>query len=135
MAWTKTTQANSAYYKKVEALTLTNAGATVVTGNSSTFTGVSNQKFPVYLEVTETSAGNGGVDAALQVSHDGTTWLTVAALDFTLDTTATNKATLLADASDTYSGLWRISIFTDATDLVDPCTISVEFAARDEIIQ
>lgn len=130
MAWTVLSSANG-YDIQEESLTVADsAGANVTTANSSTINGdLSNSKFPVYLEVTETCAGDGAFDIKVQGSLDGSSWADLdATVGMDVDPTGANSATAVADLTGAYAPYYRIQVFSDGTDTADAATVTVRYA-------
>ncbi len=133
MAWTTTSVRG--YVTGFESLTLADsAGANVTTANSTTLGAredLSNQIFTVYLTVTETCAGDGGLEVALQASPDGTNWATIdTTSSMDLDTTGTNSATEDLVATNVWAPYWRLQVLSDGTDTQDDCTVTLGYAAK-----
>lgn len=135
MAWNKATVQKDGGVKYVvarEALTVADsAGANVVTQGSTEITeDIGGRKIPVYIEVTEACAGDGGADVAVQVSFDSVTWTTATTVSLDLDTTDTNKSSGLADLSSIYAPYYRLAVVTDGTDTQDDCSVIVGYAVK-----
>lgn len=133
MAWTTTSVRG--YFSGTESITIADsAGANVVTANSTALSereDLSNQAFTVYLTVTETSAGDGGLEVALQASPDGTNWVTIdTTTSMDLDTTGTNSAAEDLVATNVWAPYWRFQVITDGTDTQDACTVTLGYAAK-----
>lgn len=139
MAQTKSTV--NGYLKIVETFTVADsAGANVVTVNLTALQDVVDgklcgNKFPIHVEVTEASGGDGAWDAKVQVSPDGTNYADADASTISdLDPTGLNSAQALCDLTNVYAPYVRIVIFTDGTDTLDDasgsCTISVPAPGR-----
>ena len=120
------------FVKAVETITLTNAGATVVSGSGSTLPltmDLNGRKILVQMDVTEAAAGDGAVDLAIDASIDETNWYeVVASASLDLDTTGLNSVVGSLDLTQWAAPYWRVRIFTDGTDLVDPCSVRVSVA-------
>ena len=77
-------------------------------------------KFPLHVEVTEASAGDGAWDVKVQVSPDNSNWVDADASTISdLDPTGTNNAQALCDLTDIYAPYVRLVVFTDGTDTLD----------------
>lgn len=133
MAWTILDTAND-YKIAEESLTVPDsAGANVTTAESATINDdLSNKKFVVFLEVTETSAGDGAFDIKIQGSHDESTWTDLdATVGLDIDPTGTNKGAAVADlSSNTQAPYYRIQVFSDGTDILDSATVTVAYAVK-----
>jgi hypothetical protein len=138
MAYTK--ESVNAYVVFSEALTLPDsAGANVVTVKSSVIedgvdAAICGKKFPIMLLFTEASAGNGGWDVDVEVSHDGTNYVQAddAVID-ALDSTGLNGQVGLADLTNIYAPYVRFSVLSDGTDTQDAAaaTLYVAVPGRD----
>lgn len=146
MAWTKTTEGNSLLFE--ETLTVADSGGANVTGAFSSVIANDiaeweNKKISVRLEVTETSATDGDIDAYIQTSVNGLTsgdvltpgsiahpnWANASAnLDYTLDTSAASISTLVADLTNIYAPYMRVHVYTDGADIGDACSVKVSIA-------
>ena len=147
MAWTKTTKGK--YTLLEESITIADSGGANATYGRSTAIPAElfdweNKKVTVTFNVTEASAGNGGADAYIQTSVNGTTtndvdtpgsganpdWVNASAnINASLDTTSTDShESHLVDLTDVYAPYMRVYIYTDGTDILDACTIKVSLA-------
>ena len=150
MAWTKTTEGKDLLFE--ETVTVADSGGANATG---AFTSAipndvadwQNKKISVRLEVTETSATDGDIDAYVQTSVNGLTtgdvltpgsiahpnWANASAnLDYTLDTSAASISTLVADLTDIYAPYMRVHVYTDGADIGDACSVKVSIAIAAE---
>lgn len=130
MAWDILETANG-YKIAEESLTLPDSeGATATTAESSTINDdLADKKFVVFLEVTETAAGDGAADIKIQGSHDGSNWVDLdATVGLDIDTTGANKGAALADLTNIQAPYYRIQVFTDGTDTQDDATVKVAYA-------
>ena len=134
MAVSKTTvitDAGKAFLKYLEtAIAIADsAGANVVTsytGEIGQYFDLSNKKGVVYVEVTDDSAtGDGALDCAIQGSHDGVTYVDIAAVTMDIDNSGKNKQAATFDCSDYYLPYWRVKLFTDGTDTGAAGAVSV----------
>ena len=153
MAWTKTTEGKDLLFE--ETVTVADSGGANATG---AFTSAipndvadwQNKKISIRLEVTETSATDGDIDAYVQTSANGLTtgdvltpgsiahpnWANASAnLDYTLDTSAASISTLVADLTDIYAPYMRVHVYTDGADIGDACSVkvSIAIAAEDKL--
>ena len=146
MAWTKTSKGKDVLFE--ETVTVADSGGANVTGAFTSaipndIANWENKKISVRLEVTETSATDGDIDAYIQTSVNGLTtgdvltpgsiahpnWANASAnLDYTLDTSAASISTLVADLTDIYAPYMRVYVYTDAEDIQDSCQIKVQVA-------
>ena len=121
------------FVKAAETITLTNAGSTVVSGSGSTLPltmDLNGRKILVQMTVSESCAGDGAVDIAVDASIDEANWYeVVASASLDLDTTGLNTVVGSVDLTLWAAPYWRIRIFTDGTDLVDPCSVVVSVAS------
>ena len=153
MAWTKTTKGKDILFE--ETVTVADSGGANATyGLTSAIPNdiadFENKKITVRLEVTETSATDGDIDAYIQTSVNGETsrdvvtpgsgawpdWVDASAnLDFTLDTSAASVSSLVADLTDIYAPFMRVRLYTDGADIEDACSVkvSIALAAHDEL--
>ena len=150
MAWTKKSEGKDVLFE--ETVTVADSGGANATG---AFTSAipndvadwQNKKVSIRLEVTETSATDGDIDAYVQTSVNGLTtgdvltpgsiahpnWANASAnLDYTLDTSAASISTLLADLSDIYAPYMRVHVYTDGADIQDACSVKVSIAIAAE---
>ena len=126
MAWTENSV--NAYVVFNEAVAIADsAGANVVTVKSSNIedgkdAAICGKKFPIYIIMTEVSAGNGGIDVDVEISHNGVDYVQADdAVINALDSTGTNAQTGLVDLTDIFAPYVRFSILTDGTDILDAC--------------
>ena len=153
MAWTKTSKGKDVLFE--ETVTVADSGGTNVTGAFTSaipndIANWENKKISVRLEVTETSATDGDIDAYIQTSVNGLTtgdvltpgsiahpnWANASAnLDYTLDTSAASISTLVADLTDIYAPFMRVHVYTDGADIQDACSVkvSIAIAAEDDL--
>ena len=153
MAWTKTTEGKDLLFE--ETVTVADSGGANVTGAFTSaipndIANWENKKISVRLEVTETSATDGDIDAYIQTSVNGLTtgdvltpgsiahpnWANASAnLDYTLDTSAASISTLVADLTDIYAPFMRVHVYTDGADIQDACSVkvSIAIAAEDDL--
>jgi len=121
------------YVQVVETLVLAENGAAVVTASGGALSAAMNlfsKKGLVQLTVSEVSAGDGAVDAAVDLSIDGADWFeAVASLSLDLDTTGLNTVTAALDLTAWSAPYARIRLFTDGTDLVDDASVTVTVVA------
>ena len=132
MAWTKTSK--NGYVILKESLAIADsAGANVVTVNSSDINeDLSNKKFIINVDITESCAGDGGLDADLYGSVDGTTYVQLDdAVVNDLDTTGTNSQSGLADTTTIYAPIYRVTLLTDGTDTQDAAAALVTVAFKE----
>ena len=150
MAWTKKSEGKDVLFE--ETVTVADSGGANATG---AFTSAipndvadwQNKKVSIRLEVTETSATDGDIDAYVQTSVNGLTtgdvltpgsiahpnWANASAnLDYTLDTSAASISTLLADLTDIYAPYMRVHVYTDGADIQDACSVKVSIAIAAE---
>lgn len=131
MAWTESTL--NGYTVLEESVAIADsAGANVVTVNSSDINhDLSNQKFVVSVEITEASAGDGGLDADVYGSLDGSDYVQLDdAVINDLDTTGTNSSAGLADLTSIYAPIYRITLLTDGTDTQDAAAATIRVAFK-----
>ena len=146
MSWTKTTEGDSLLFE--ETLVVADSAGANVTGAFSSgipndIADWENKKISVRLEVVETSATDGDIDAYIQTSVNGLTtgdvltpgsiahpnWVNASAnLNYTLDTSAASISTLVADLTDIYAPYMRVHVYTDGADIQDACSIKVSIA-------
>ena len=153
MAWTKTSKGKDVLFE--ETVTVADSGGANVTGAFTSaipndIANWENKKISVRLEVTETSATDGDIDAYIQTSVNGLTtgdvltpgsiahpnWVNASAnLDYTLDTSAASIATKVADLTDIYAPFMRVHVYTDGADIQDACSVkvSIAIAAEDDL--
>ena len=153
MAWTKTSKGKDVLFE--ETVTVADSGGANVTGAFTSaipndIANWENKKISVRLEVTETSATDGDIDAYIQTSVNGLTtgdvltpgsiahpnWANASAnLDYTLDTSAASISTLVADLTDIYAPFMRVHVYTDGADIQDACSVkvSIAIAAEDDL--
>jgi hypothetical protein len=153
MAWTKTSKGKDVLFE--ETVTVADSGGANVTGAFTSaipndIANWENKKISVRLEVTETSATDGDIDAYIQTSVNGLTtgdvltpgsiahpnWANASAnLDYTLDTSAASVSTLVADLTDIYAPFMRVHVYTDGADIEDACSVkvSIAIAAEDDL--
>ena len=153
MAWTKTSKGKDVLFE--ETVTVADSGGANVTGAFTSaipndIANWENKKISVRLEVTETSATDGDIDAYIQTSVNGLTtgdvltpgsiahpnWANASAnLDYTLDTSAASISTLVADLTDIYAPFMRGHVYTDGADIQDACSVkvSIAIAAEDDL--
>lgn len=132
MAWSLTTRSDNYVHGTETGLVVPDSGGASETSVNSTAlpVDVSNHKFYVEVTVTETCAGDGALSCRLQSSHDGgTTWVTRDTATMDVDPTGANSDNDDLDASAWYFSDWRIQVFSDGTDTVDDCTVTLEFLA------
>jgi len=132
MAWTE--KSVNGYVVLTEALAIADsAGANVVTVNSSTINhDLSDKKFIILVDITEASAGNGGLDADLYGSADDATWAQLDdAVVNALDTTGTNSQAGVADTTSAYAPYYRVTLLTDGTDTQDAAAALVTVAFKE----
>ena len=150
MSWTKTSEGKDLLFE--ETVTVADSGGANATG---AFTSIipndvadwQNKKVSIRLEVTETSATDGDIDAYVQTSVNGLTtgdvltpgsiahpnWANASAnLDYTLDTSAASISTLVADLTDIYAPFMRVYVYTDGADIEDACSVKVSIAIAAE---
>lgn len=90
---------------------------------------LSDGKFVIEVEITETSASNGALDAKVQGTINGSDYVDLdASLGLSLDTTGMNSAAALADLTDIESPVYAIQLFTDGTDIEDSIDVTVRVA-------
>ena len=153
MAWTKTSKGKDVLFE--ETVTVADSGGANATGAFTSaipndIANWENKKISVRLEVTETSATDGDIDAYIQTSVNGLTtgdvltpgsiahpnWANASAnLDYTLDTSAASISTLVADLTDIYAPFMRVHVYTDGADIQDACSVkvSIAIAAEDDL--
>tara|TARA_Y100000004_G_scaffold161884_1_gene190225 strand:+ start:1568 stop:2068 length:501 start_codon:yes stop_codon:yes gene_type:complete len=153
MAWSKSSKGKDILFE--ETVTVADSGGANATyGLSSAIpndiAAWENKKITVRLEVTETSATDGDIDAYIQTSVNGETsrdvvtpgsgawpdWVDASAnLDFTLDTSAASVSSLVADLTDIYAPFMRVRLYTDGADIGDACSVKISIAleAHDEL--
>jgi len=153
MAWTKTSKGKDVLFE--ETVTVADSGGANATGAFTSaipndIANWENKKISVRLEVTETSATDGDIDAYIQTSVNGLTtgdvltpgsiahpnWANASAnLDYTLDTSAASISTLVADLTDIYAPFMRVHVYTDGADIGDACSVkvSIAIAAEDDL--
>tara|TARA_R100000742_G_C4202010_1_gene30834 strand:- start:62 stop:562 length:501 start_codon:yes stop_codon:yes gene_type:complete len=153
MAWTKTSKGKDVLFE--ETVTVADSGGANATGAFTSaipndIANWENKKISVRLEVTETSATDGDIDAYIQTSVNGLTtgdvltpgsiahpnWANASAnLDYTLDTSAASISTLVADLTDIYAPFMRVYVYTDGADIGDACSVkvSIAIAAEDDL--
>ena len=153
MSWTKTSKGKDGLFE--ETVTVADSGGANVTGAFTSaipndIANWENKKISVRLEVTETSATDGDIDAYIQTSVNGLTtgdvltpgsiahpnWANASAnLDYTLDTSAASISTLVADLTDIYAPFMRVHVYTDGADIQDACSVkvSIAIAAEDDL--
>jgi len=113
------------------ALALADSAGSNETSVSMTLTDddLSNKKFLVYVEVTEACAGDGAIDCRIEGSIDGVTFVTLdASIGMDVDPTGTNSAVAIADLTDFYCPIYRITAFTDGTDTQDAAALTMAYA-------
>lgn len=132
MSWTKNTA--NGFEIGTESLTLPDSeGSSETNVHSSVLDGSKfiNKKFIVYLEVTETSTGDGALDIAVRGSLDGSTYVDLDASTVSdVDPTGTNKAAAVADLTDIEVPYIKLEVFSDGTDTQDDATVKVGYAVK-----
>lgn len=139
MAWTLLSSVNG-YHIASESLTLPDSAGATETSVNSSYIGenvggpvdVSNTIFGITCVMTETTGGDGALDARLQGSVDNSTWVNIdtsASMD--VDTTTTTAAAGVCTATNNYFPYWRIQLFTDGTDTLDDGTVTLKIAVKE----
>lgn len=130
MAWSESSVGD--YFVGTESVTIPDPGGASEASINTSNLGLdpSNQKFMVYMSVTEASAADGAAEVRLQASPDDSNWVTVdTTTTMSVDTTSTSSsAAALVDATDTYAPYWRIQVFTDGSDIQDTADVTVGYA-------
>lgn len=112
------------YVSSAETVTLADsAGANVVSVATEEITwDLSNQKIRLSVEITEVSAGDGGLEVEFQTSVNGTDWMVAAITTLDIDNTALATVTATVDLTGLYSAKWRLNVISDGTDTADACS-------------
>lgn len=140
MAWTNKTVNDSyrmAVYTESDLTLPGDQGATEVSAETEKLTTPLpiNDKFLVEVDVTETSAGNGGVDMHVQASFDGDSWFSATTTSSqSIDTTTSGKTQFWVNLDGKDAPFYRLRFFTDGTDLQDSATFDAKVAFRNPTI-
>lgn len=123
------------HIQSVESLLIADSeGANPVTVNGSTLHNrmdISGKIIGIKGLVTETSAGDGAIDARLEGSIDDTNFVIVdASAGMDLDPTGANTATGVLSAVNNSFPYWRVVLFTDGVDTVDDSSVTLTVVAE-----